>query len=390
MAESTVTYLKEKALQANIEVEVRPALSFLDALYPLINKDPTQGLQIYDAVHNQVEKLNPYVDAIICQVYNRFVAGDVKLSLMEQYPDEHKIKVIRAAGVPKLEKIVEIPLYQLDHLKWIDHLTSIYVPALAVGGNACQYPLDPLVDVLERLLAPDGCPWDRQQNHFTLKRYLLEESYEVIEAIDNNDMNNLCEELGDLLLQIVFHANLAAQRNDFSINDVIAQVTEKMIRRHPHVFADTNVANAQEVLINWENIKAQEKGRIKNKSLLGNVPKSFPALLHAIKIQEKASEVGFDWSDISGAWDKLLEELRELQEAVLNDKNFYEELGDVLFSVVNVARFLRVNPEEALLATIRKFRARFAYLEKRIQASGKSSKDLDLEQLDKWWEESKN
>ena len=252
-----------------------------------------------------------------------------------------------------------------------------------------KYPLDPLIEVMDKLLAPDGCPWDRKQNHSTLKRYLLEETYEVLEAIDEGNMNKLCEELGDLLLQVVFHSALGDRANQFTINDVIEGITDKMVRRHPHVFGNVTVSGPEDVLHNWEVIKAQEKGRQKEKSLLGSVPKDMPSLMHAYKVQERAAKVGFDWPDIKGAWDKVYEELEELDVAVNKKEEIYEELGDLLFSIVNVSRFLKINPEEALLAAIRKFRFRFAFIENKIGENGKNIDDYCMEELDMWWEESK-
>lgn len=257
------------------------------------------------------------------------------------------------------------------------------------NSESIQYPLDPLIEVMDKLLAPGGCPWDREQTHLSLKRYLLEETYEVLEAIDEGDMHKLCEELGDLLLQVVFHAALATKDNRFTMNDVVQGITEKMIRRHPHVFSDVTVSGTQEVLKNWEAIKAEEKGGKIPKSVLGVVPKDLPSLMYALKVQEKAAKNGFDWPEIKGAWDKVYEELTELEAAIKGPGDTYEELGDLLFAVVNVARFLKINPEEALLATIRKFRWRFTFIENKVDKNGKTIEEYSLEELDKWWEESK-
>ncbi|NLW23685.1 MAG: nucleoside triphosphate pyrophosphohydrolase [Clostridia bacterium] len=258
-----------------------------------------------------------------------------------------------------------------------------------VNKKKANFPLDPLVEVMDKLLSSEGCPWDRKQNHATLKRYLLEETYEVIEAIDEKDMHKLCEELGDLLLQIIFHSALASRAGYFDINDVIEGITEKMIRRHPHVFGETKVSDAQEVLKNWEEIKKEEKGKEVDTGVLGTVPKGLPALMHAYKLQEKAARVGFDWPDLTGAWEKVEEELSELKEVIKDNQRAYEELGDLLFAVVNVARFLKINPEEALLATIRKFRSRFEFIEEKVKENGHNIEDYNLEELDRWWIEAK-
>lgn len=389
VAEETVTRLKREGPSRGVEIEILPALSFLDELFSLLDLDPIHGLQIIDGLE-PIKEINTHYSLIVCQVYNRLIASQVKLNLMEFYPDEVLVKVVRAAGVPHLEKVQEVPLYEIDHLDWIDYLTTLYIPPQEGPNRAkVQYPLDPLVDVMDRLLAPDGCPWDRKQTYSSLKRYILEEAYEVLEAIDENDMYKLCEELGDLLLQVVFNSALAAREGKFDINDVVKGITEKMIRRHPHVFGDVTVSGAQEVLKNWEAIKAQEKGHEQPKSILGTVPKDLPSLMHAYKIQEKAAKVGFDWPDIRGAWSKIEEELAELERAVKGQGQVYEELGDLLFAVVNVARFLKLNPEEALAATIRKFRSRFSYIENKILENGKTIEDYSLEELDRWWEEAK-
>ncbi|NLT94973.1 MAG: nucleoside triphosphate pyrophosphohydrolase [Clostridia bacterium] len=390
VAEDTVARLKKEGPAHNVEIEVLPALSFLDVLLPLLNIDPIEGLQIANGLET-VGDISTDRGLIVCQVYNRLIASQVKLNLMEYYPDEVLVKVVRAAGVPGLERIAEVPLYEIDHLDWIDYLTTLYIPPCPgmKQRTKAQFPLDPLVEIMDRLLAPDGCPWDRKQTYNSLKRYVLEEAYEVVEAIDEKDMHKLCEELGDLLLQVVFNSALAARDKQFDINDVINGITEKMIRRHPHVFGNVTVSGAQEVLKNWEAIKNQEKGHEQSKSLLGTVPKDLPSLMHAYKVQEKAAKVGFDWPDIQGAWEKLEEELTELRRALEGKGKVYEELGDLLFAVVNVARFLDVNPEEALAAAVRKFRLRFSYIENKIAENGKTIKDYSLEQLDNWWEEAK-
>lgn len=388
VAEDTVKILQAKAKEQDIQVIIHPALSFLDVMYPLINVDPTDGLQIVDVM--DLDNINSNLPLLVCQVYNKLIAGEAKLFLLDKYSPQHGIKVIRGAGIKGVEKIAHIPLYQLDHLDWLDHLTSLYIPPQIEKQENCLYPLDPLMIVMDKLLSPTGCPWDRKQDHYSLKRYLLEETYEVLEAIDEGNMYKLCEELGDLLLQVAFHAALAEKDNNFDLNDIISGITEKMIRRHPHVFSDVKVTGTQDVLRNWEAIKAQEKGKEVSKSILGSVPKDFPALMYAYKIQEKAAKVGFDWPDIEGAWKKINEELAELKDAIAAKEKVYEELGDLLFSVVNVARFLKLNPEEALLATIRKFKGRFAYLEHKAGENGKNINEYSLEQLDKWWEESKN
>ncbi len=235
------------------------------------------------------------------------------------------------------------------------------------------------------------CPWDRVQTHESLRECLLEESYEVVEAINNNDALNLREELGDVLLQVVFHAALSEEAGGFNLCDVINEECEKMIRRHPHVFLEEKAKSIDKVLEKWENIKVKEAGTTNHTSRLSKVPKALPALIRAKKVQKKAADVGFDWDDIGPAWSKIEEESLELKDAyekrdVAATK---EELGDLLFSIVNVARFLNVDPEEALTSTTDKFIRRFAYIEKSALTCGKRLEDMSLEEMDALWEEAK-
>ena len=247
---------------------------------------------------------------------------------------------------------------------------------------------DELVDVMARLRRKDGCPWDREQSHESLKPYIIEETYEVLDAIDRKDDDELREELGDLLLQIVFHAQIAAEQSRFTIDDVATAIVEKLKRRHPHVFGNVEVEDSREVLRNWEEIKKEEG---KN-SVLDGVPDGLPALLKAQRIQEKVRRVGFDWEEIGGAFAKVHEEIDELDRAVKegDQAGIEDEFGDILFSLVNVARFLDINAEESLRQTTRKVSNRFQYIEKRIAQKGERPiEEYSLEELDALWDEAK-
>jgi tetrapyrrole methylase family protein/MazG family protein len=235
------------------------------------------------------------------------------------------------------------------------------------------------------------CPWDREQTHESLTKCMLEEAYEAVDAIQEHDVENLREELGDVLLQVVFHCNLSEEEGNFNLSDVINEECEKMIRRHPHVFLEENLKTIDKVLEKWENIKVKESGQPDRTSRLEKVPRALPALIRAKKVQKKAADVGFDWNDVAPALDKVNEETCELREAwMMGDReHIKEELGDLLFSVVNVARFLDVDPEEALTFTTEKFIRRFAHIEKAAMACGRQMEDMSLEELDQLWEQAK-
>jgi tetrapyrrole methylase family protein/MazG family protein len=251
------------------------------------------------------------------------------------------------------------------------------------------------VALIARLRAPGGCPWDREQTHTSLKPMTIEEAYEVLEAIDEGGDAELSGELGDLLLQVVFHAQIATEEERFTVADVIARVSEKMVRRHPHVFADDTARTSGEVLRNWEAIKAAEKadkGQTEA-SMLDGVSSAVPAVMEAFQMTTKVSRVGFDWPDAAGALDKLDEEVRELEEAIAEgrsaDAHVAEEVGDLLFAAVNVARLLGHDPESALKAANRKFRRRFRHVEDRLRESGRKPADSTLAEMDSLWDEAK-
>lgn len=241
-----------------------------------------------------------------------------------------------------------------------------------------------LLEVMDRLLAPDGCPWDREQTHESLIRYLIEESYEVIDAINSGDMNKLREELGDLLLQVVFHAALAQREGCFDFYGVADTVRRKMIARHPHVFASLDLKTSDDVLEHWESFKKKEG----KKQLLEGIPAGLPALLRAVKMQEKAARVGFDWPTVDGALDKFKEEADELCQAG-SGAEIKEEMGDLFFALVNIARIKNIEPEEALQDCNDKFARRFNYIEEQVKKTGSELTDLNLEELDHYWEEAK-
>jgi MazG family protein len=259
-----------------------------------------------------------------------------------------------------------------------------------------------LVEIMAKLRGPDGCPWDKQQDFNSLKPMLVEEVYEVLEAVENNDSDGLSEELGDLLLHVVFHAQLGKETGQFDIDTVIGKISDKLVRRHPHVFGSETASTPEEVIKNWEAIKAQEKAeKLKNRTpeqrgLLEGIPSKLPAIHEAHQISSRAARVGFDWPDVNGVFDKLQEEVRELQEVISSsgsdDKRdrLEDEIGDMLFVIVNIARYLKIDSESALKRANRKFKSRFQYMEKELAGQGKTLDQTSLDEMEALWQKAKS
>ncbi|MBE6067716.1 MAG: nucleoside triphosphate pyrophosphohydrolase [Clostridium lundense] len=387
VAEKSVSILIEKCKSLNIEYSLLPAVSFVDAIMESLTIDPIEGIKIIDAFDINNQLLDKRSGVIITQVYNKFIASEIKLALLDYYKDDTKIYFIRAAGVKNLEIVREIPLYELDRQEEIDYLTSVYIPK-DLNNNKDFYDL---LEVMKTLRGEGGCPWDREQTHESLKKYLLEESYEVIEAIENKNDDMLIEELGDVLLQVVFHAEIGNEEGFFNINDVIQSICNKMIDRHPHVFGEVDVENSNEVLNNWDKIKKKEKGFKTYTEEMKHIAKILPALIRAEKVQKKAAKVGFDWDKIEDAFDKVKEEFYEVKDVYKNNnrEKILEEVGDLIFSVVNVARFLDIDPEFALNYTIDKFINRFSHIEQTAIDKGLKLENMTLQEMDLLWEEAK-
>ena len=388
VAEKSVDILIKLCRQNNIKFKILPAVSFVDALMESLLLDPVEGLKIIDAFDIKNQVMDKRIGTIITQVYDKFIASEVKLNLMNYYKDDTEIFFVRAAGIEGLEEIRKIPLYELDRQHNIDHLTSVYIPK--VSNN--NYDFMDLLDIMDKLRGEDGCPWDKEQTHTSLKKYLIEESYEVIEAIDNKDVDMLIEELGDVLLQVVFHSQIGKEDGFFEIKDVIQSICDKMINRHPHVFSDLEINNSNEVLENWDKIKSMEQGNKTYTDRIRHIAKTLPALMRADKVQKKAAKVGFDWDNIEDAMKKITEEYKEIED-VYKSKNkvkILEEIGDLLFSVVNVARFLDIDPENALNYSIDKFINRFQYIEDEAISMGRNLDNMSLEEMDELWKEAKN
>ncbi|WP_257351302.1 nucleoside triphosphate pyrophosphohydrolase [Pseudalkalibacillus decolorationis] len=392
VAEQTVQMLLQEKPDHNVDVVLKGGQSFLDGMFQALQIDPIDGFQLLDGVSLAIDQPNLQQHIIIAQVYDSFTASHVKLLLMERYPDEYPVTVVMGAGTKK-ETLVTVPLYELDRHVEVNNLTALYLPPIN-EESLLNREFTRLRNVIQILRGPDGCPWDRKQTHKSLRKYLLEEAYEVIEAIEEQDDLHLIEELGDVLLQVMLHAQIGEDEGYFNIGDVIESITEKMIRRHPHVFGDEKLNSAEEVKEVWDEIKKNEQtsnDQEKCKSILDSVHTNIPALTRADKLQQKAAKVGFDWNKVEPIHQKIQEELQEFQEAVDNkDVDGMEaEFGDCLFALVNLARYYNVDPELALGRTNRKFYSRFRYIEQELQKEGVPIEEASLEKMDVYWEEAK-
>lgn len=385
VAEKTVVLLRDRAKKENTILKILPAMSFLDLIYTRIGIDPIEGVRIIDAGDTEALKDAGKYPLIITQVYSKLVASELKLALMERLEDETEVIFLRNLGLSE-EEFLHIPLFELDRQPHIDHLTTIYIPKFLKEG---VMDLNPLIDVVRVLRKPEGCPWDREQTHESLRKALIEEVYELLESIDDKDAKGMREELGDVLLQVVFHARLAEEEGTFTMQDVIDDVVTKLIRRHPHVFGTIEVADSEEVLKNWEEIKAKEK--TERKHALDGISRGLPALMRAYKLQGKAAKVGFDWDKKEEVWAKVEEEIEEVKEAVKKkDLNEVEwELGDALFALSNYIRHMGLEPESALNRANNRFKNRFEFIEKEVTTTGRPWVDFSLEELEKLWQKAK-
>ncbi|MDV6378977.1 nucleoside triphosphate pyrophosphohydrolase [Sporosarcina sp. GW1-11] len=387
VAERTVQLLIEKEKTGEIELQIAGGSSFLDPIFTALRIDPIEGFQLLDGTDLKRDDVQMDQHVLVGQVYDAFVASDVKLSLMEKYPDDHEVTIVTAAGSAD-EKLSTVALFELDRAMSLNNLTTIYVPPV-VDREQRLKDWSSFREIIAALRAPDGCPWDREQTHETLKRYLIEEAFELIQAIDEEDDDAIIEELGDVLLQVFLHAQIGEDNGYFSMEDVLETVGAKMIRRHPHVFGQTQADTTADVLTNWQAIKEQEKPKVD--SLLEGQERLASSLLTSYNYQKTAAKVGFDWPSIEGAFDKFQEEWQEFQEEVRNGgtENQLDELGDVLFTIVNIARFLKISPEEAMWHTNEKFKSRFTYVEQCVKQGTGDFSTYSLEQLEEFWQQAK-
>ncbi|WP_087974039.1 nucleoside triphosphate pyrophosphohydrolase [Oceanobacillus rekensis] len=384
LAEKTVQLLLE---QNEVEVTVVGGQSYLDDLFTSLKIDPIDGFQFVDGTAFNRSALDYRHHLIFCQVYDRFIASDVKLALLEDLPADYEVTIVEAAG-SKQEKITTIPLEELDHSMEISNLTSVYVPP--APPTVLNHTFNRLREVMATLRGPGGCPWDQEQTHESLREYTIEEVYELIDAIDAEDDDNMIEELGDILMHVMLHSQIGADDGYFTIDDVIRSITDKMIFRHPHVFSNTKIGSVDDVKKNWEELKKEEKGD-QRKSVLDGVPKHLPSLAKAFKIQKKAAKVGFNWENVTDIWGKLDEEMKEVQEAIetKSKHEIEDEFGDVLFVLANLTRYYKINPEIALNRANQKFLSRFTFIEKQFEKKRADINQATLEEMDAYWNQAK-
>jgi tetrapyrrole methylase family protein/MazG family protein len=386
VAEATGPEIARRARAANIPLRIVQGLSFLEPTFSALGLDPYPRLVLFDALtigQAHVPAFPPDEPVLIAQIYSRVVAAEVKSTLTAIYPDDHLVRLVHAAGT-RDQRVEDLPLYEIDRSEHVGLLTSLYAPPLVEGTS-----FESFQEIIAHLRAPDGCPWDREQTHATLRSHLLQETYEAVAAMDADDAAGMREEFGDLLLQIVLNAQIASELGEFNANDVIKGIYDKIIRRHPHVFGDARVAGVQGVLANWEKLKEKERKQAdQQKGLMDGVPAALPALSQAQEYQDRAARVGFDWPEIQGVLDKVAEEVREVKEAT-DASQLEGELGDLFFALVNLARWKKVDAEAALRRTNQKFKRRFAFIEQNAKAQGKDLSDLSLKQMDALWEQAK-
>ncbi len=390
VGESTVTRLQSAAAQHGVDLTFVAGLSFVEPCLTAAGVDGMDGLQVHDAL-DVASLFYPAVNAdfpvLIGQVYSRLVASDLKEVLMAVYPPEHPVVLMHGAGSEN-ELVERVMLYEIDHSEATSYLTSLYVPPVAEKSDMSAF-----ADAIAVLRSPDGCPWDIKQTPQSMRDGFLEEMAEVLDAIDREDWDNLQEELGDLLLHITMQAQMAAEEELFTLSDVIGGIYAKIIRRHPHVWGTKSVDGADDVVLNWDEIKAQEKAakglpEPLFESVFDGIQNILPALAQSQKIQKRVRKVGFDWQDIEGVYDKLLEEVDEVRSAE-SPEHEAEEIGDLLFVTVNLAKWLGVDAEIALREANLKFEKRFREVERLAFERQLDLLEQDEAKLIELWNEAK-
>ncbi|MBR6569839.1 MAG: nucleoside triphosphate pyrophosphohydrolase [Clostridia bacterium] len=364
-------------------VMILPGVTQADACLALLPEGFEQpgSVRVLPAVDAATAPHDPTTPQLITEIWDRVLAGDLKLRLTDIYGDEADV-VLFPSSVKINRKPLVIPLMELDRQRTYDHTVCLYVPAVEMTKRT-RFCFDDLLNVMHTLR--QRCPWDSEQTHESLRKYLIEEAYEAVAAVDEDDMEHLADELGDVLLQVAFHSDIASAAGEFSITDVTTAIVRKMIYRHAHIFGSVHCDTADEVTASWEELKKAEKGLTTQASVLADVSRGLPALMRACKVQKKAAQVGFDWDNALEALPKVHEEADEVLAEMQSNRDPAEELGDLLFSCVNVTRLCGLEPEEVLTKATNKFISRFTAMENLIISDGKSLQGLTLAEMDVYW-----
>lgn len=367
--------------------------SLVASVFDTLRLDPPPRLTLLDARTLTGKHVPPFpaeTPALLTDIDSAELAAHVREILLTVYPKEHEVFIISMNTKSQSRKDTKQKNFATSSLgAFVSELdfsgvTCLYIPALPEGTA-----FETFHEIVAHLRAPNGCPWDREQTHQSLRTHLLEESYEALAALDAGDVTSMREEFGDLLLQVVLHAQIASEAGEFNMSDVVKGIHDKIVRRHPHVFGDVEVDGVDGVLQNWERLKEKERGKkSENKGSLDGVPVILPALNLAQEYQARAARVGFDWPEIEGVLDKITEEIREVKQAT-DETQLADEIGDLLFALVNLARWKKVDAESALRGTNMKFKKRFGYVEQEAKAQGRSLSDMTLEEMDALWNEAK-
>lgn len=387
IAEATCPEISRRGTQLGLPVKIINGVSFLEPVCAALGIDPFPHLMLMDGIElSQAHHpaFPPDKPVLIAQVYSRLVAAEIKVTLNSVYPDDHTVRLVHAAGTSD-ELVEDLQLYEIDRSRHIGLLTILFVPPLHEGSS-----FEAFQEIVAHLRAPDGCPWDREQTHSTLRPHLIEEAYEALAAMDAESSEKMKEEFGDLLLQIVLNAQIASENGDFTMADVVSGIHEKILRRHPHVFGDVTLKDVKGVLTNWEKLKAAERETSDEptKGLMDGVPLALPALTQAQEYQDRAARVGFDWKEVEGVLDKVAEEILEVRQ-VTNESELMAELGDLFFALVNLARWKNVDAEAALRAANMKFKKRFSYIEHNAKEQGRNLSDMSLDEMEALWQAAK-
>lgn len=381
VAEATCPEIYRRAKLEAIPVRLIDGLSFLEPTFRALELDPFPNLVLSDAINmagSQTPQTPPSSPVLIAQIYSRMVASDVKLTLMNTYPDDHPVRLVHSAGTDK-ELVEDLPLYAVDHSEHLGLLSALFVPPLSPYTS-----FESFQEIIAKLRAPDGCPWDREQTHESLRPFLLEEAYETLDALDRQDMQDLEEELGDLLLQILLHAQIANEEGDFNIHHVLDGIGSKLVRRHPHVFANKKVSGVSGVLHNWEEIKSEERkdnGDNGKKGLLDGVPKALPALSQAGEIIERTRRVGFDHLILKGDPAYLIKQIDNF----LTNEEKDKFLAELLLGLSALAYKHEMDAESLLREALARFREQFGIMEASAMKSGETLVNLSKEQKEDLW-----